>query len=967
MRLSRLVSVAVLALAAASPSQPPLHVFDGDSSMDRFGESVSGAGDVDGDGFADLVVGAPLDDNAGVDAGMVRVYSGRTGSALFSVDGTGVGDHLGWSVAAAGDVDGDGMADLVVGSRFDDDNGRDSGSACVLAGASGAIIHFFTGAAAGDQFGWSVAAAGDVDADGYADVIVGGPFADSSSTDAGVAHVYSGKTGALLHAFAGASANDQFGWSVAGVGDVDGDGMTDLAVGAPMEDGNGSDAGAAHVFSGGSGAALWGVSGDGAGDHLGWSVAAAGDVDGDLSPDLVVGAPHADSAAVDAGLAKVVAGSDGSIIHLVSGAASADHLGWSVGGGCDLDGDGYADIITGSPMHDGGGRDAGRAAIWSGATGQQLWVMHGSSSDGHLGWDVALSSDVNGDGYADAVLGLPGAGAGAARTGRAMVYGRAPYDQQAEQLFLQPASSPGAFGVDAQYVGDVNNDGVADYAIGAGQDAGLYGTVRVYSGADNSELHVFTGGAQNTQFGYSVGAAGDVDGDGYDDVLTGSQHWTSVFLQEGRATVWSGKTGAIIHQWSGVQATAHMGGALGGLGDIDNDGYGDVFIGSVKLNNNTGGVWAYSGKTGQRIYEVNGAQQGDWFGRHGATIGDINGDGVLDFAIGAPEVLVAPAAAPGYAAVLSGADGTQLWRFNGLFRDDKFGWVVAGPGDVDADGTPDILVGGHRFDPTGKIDAGMARVFSGATGQVLHHLEGEYSNDGFGQAVSGAGDVNGDGHADFLVGAPGADPGGMIGAGKAYLFSGSDGSLLQAFAGKNLLDGLGSSVLGLPDVSGDGFSDVVIGIPGDDSGGPQSGAAWVYHSQSHSEPGSFWSYGSACAGSNGKLPLISFGGRPVTGQSFDVKVSGGLPTTLAVLGFDSAQRQISLSAIGARSCVIWAIPSVTVPSGTGPSGSSKISVGVPAVPALVGAQLFTQWILADSYVTGLPLVFSNGGRVTVGR
>lgn len=962
-----LLPTLVLLATAALPAQKPLFVFDGDDSTDRFGESVSGAGDVDGDGFADVIVGAPLDDNRGTDSGMARVFSGKTGATLFSADGNSAGDHFGWSVAGAGDVDGDGFADVVVGSPFDDDNGQDSGSACVLSGATGAILYFFVGDAAGDQLGWSVAGAGDVNSDGFADLIVGSPLNDANGVDAGLAQVLSGKTGQPLHTFHGAGAGDHLGWAVDGAGDADDDGFDDLVVGAPMADRNGADSGVVRVLSGQSGQILWSADGDRPGDHFGWSVSSAGDADGDSNRDVVAGAPHADSNGADAGMARVMSGVDGTELCRVDGAAAGDNLGWAVAGCEDVNGDGVGDVVTGSPLHDSGGRDAGRATIWSAATGARLWVLDGDVADDHLGWSVGIAGDVNGDGYADAVVGLPRGGNNGAETGRVQVFGRRPYDRQSEHLFLSPAGTPGMFGVDTQYVGDVNMDGIADYAIGAGQDGGLRGTVRVFSGSDSSVIHTFTGGAPSTWFGHSIGRAGDVDGDGHADVLTGSQHWTSKYLQEGRATLWSGRTGGIIQQWSAMQPTAHMGGALGGLGDIDNDGWGDVFIGLIKANNNTGAVRVYSGQTGQQIYEVPGSQQGDWFGRHGAQVGDINGDGFLDYAIGAPEVLVAPSTGPGYAVVLSGADGQLIWRFDGLFRDDKFGWAVAGPGDVDGDGLGDIVVGGHRHDPLGKIDAGMVRVFSGGTGQVLYHYDGEFSNDGFGQAVNGAGDVNGDGHADFLVGAPGADPGGVIGAGKAYLYSGADGSLIQTFVGASLLDGLGGSLAGLPDVSADGFADVVIGIPGDDTNGRQSGAAWVYRSQAKRDPGSFWEYGSACLGSNGKLPLIGFEGRPVVAQSFGVSVAGGLPSTLAVLGIDSASQQIGLGFLGAPSCTAWSLPVIAVQTATDRDGRSNLTINVPNMPALAGAQVFMQWILRDAKVAPLPFVFSNGGRVTFGQ
>ena len=139
-----------------------LYNFEGDSARDGFGGSVSGAGDVNGDGFADLIVGAPFDDNNGSISGSARVFSGVDGSVLYDFDGDSAGDLFGGSVSSAGDVNGDGFDDLIVGANCDDNNGTRSGSARVFSGVDGSVLYNFNGDSADDGLGGSVSGAGDV-------------------------------------------------------------------------------------------------------------------------------------------------------------------------------------------------------------------------------------------------------------------------------------------------------------------------------------------------------------------------------------------------------------------------------------------------------------------------------------------------------------------------------------------------------------------------------------------------------------------------------------------------------------------------------------------------------------------------------------------------------------------------------------------------------------------------------------
>jgi len=418
---------------------------------------------------------------------------------------------------------------------------------------------------------------------------------------------------------------------------------------------------------------------------------------------------------------------------------------------------------------------------------------------------------------------------------------------QAQPLFHLQGDSPGDwFGYAVSDAGDVNGDGVPDFAVGAQQNKnGAHGTEpgysRIYSGVDGSILHTFLGDGTNPidglddHFGCAVSWIGDLDGDGHDEVFVGAFKDDNYGnFNSGMIRIFSGADGSLMHQDDGEAEGDRMGIFVRGTGDITGDGVPDYMMGVYKDDNtffNAGSIRVHSGADHSLVWMLDGQSYHALLGWSGDFVGDANGDGVGDFLAGAPWDDV-NGAETGSAWLFSGVDGSVLRHWDGTASHDAFGHAVCAAGDVDGDGRMDVAVGAIQSTYTGvETGPGYVRVFSGASGALLYEVSGDLPRDQLGFALACAGDVNQDGHADLLVGAPSGFSIGLANTGRpgyVRLFSGRDGSVLLELEGHAPDDLFGVGVARLRDLDGDGHGELIVGALQDDATQSRPGYAEVY-------------------------------------------------------------------------------------------------------------------------------------------
>ena len=331
-------------------------VFQVVMNLPGFAQSMDAVGDLDQDGCGDVVIGVPFLSSGGLQVGAAQVYSGKTGLLIFEFLGSLDGDAFGTAVAGVGDVNGDGWPDVAVGSPYGGPFGF--GKVQVFSGRNGLQLRNWTASSSG-RWGEVVSAAGDVNGDGFPDVLVGALAANNNS---GGALVLSGSNAQVLQQWSGTQGQSQFGFALADAGDLDGDGLSDIAVGAPLYNNRNSDEGTVYVYSGVTGNLLLRHKAFENGREYATSVAGAGDINGDGVGDLLVGSRKSDFAGQNSGCVDLVSGSDGALIHRWNGDSNGSQFGTSLDFGQDMNGDGTPDFVIGGEEE---ASNFGRAQVWS--------------------------------------------------------------------------------------------------------------------------------------------------------------------------------------------------------------------------------------------------------------------------------------------------------------------------------------------------------------------------------------------------------------------------------------------------------------------------------------------------------------------------------------------------------------------------------------------------------------------------
>jgi len=784
------------------------------------GAVVAPAGDVNRDGYADFLVCAPLWDQPGhIDAGAVFVFYGSASvpgsSPNVTLTDDVTGAQFGAAAATAGDVNGDQFADVVVGAPGFANGQANEGAVYVFHGSAGGLANVAAYTREGDEVnaraGAAVSAAGDVNADSFGDILVGMPGSSPGGhPDAGVAYVFKGSAGGIVTTpfvtIPGVVDSMEAGGGVALAGDMNVDGYADIMIGYPGDQGAGIHRGEVAFYKGGPAGIdptpILFLGGRGDYSRVGTAIATAGDLDGDGYADVLVGNALEPNVA-DAGSVTVYFGTFNGVTGITPllGTQAGEHLGASVATAGDFNGDGLAEVLAGCPDYDSGGSaKEGRVRSFIVGVNLPTQILNSpiiaSQPTTDFGYSLAILPHCDNNQFPAFLVGEAEYPDPAPNAGRVLLYhGNMPAVHLPEAQTYSAAAEDFYFGSVVADVGDVDRDGYTDFVItspgyGSGGLAER-GRALLYLGTGSGlspqvSPWVAEGEQAGEQFGLVIGSRGDVNGDGYADILVGANRWSDGAVnQAGKVWLYLGGPGGFgAASWSaqGTHANEYFGYAVA-MADLDGDGYSDAAISSQPGNQGSlaAGVRVYfGGPTGlstQPAYTIQPTPPVNSFGVTLAGVGDYDGDGVGDLLVGASEAFTHGAVFLYRGSPARSMPTAPYKSYVGPAGTASLGYALAGGGDLNGDGLGDFVVGAPNT-ATPEQSEGSLLVFLGRNSNLPLAPDTTYQsnldNQMLGSAIAPLGDVNADGFADIVAGAPG-------GTGRVYIYFGGGQGCSQKF------------------------------------------------------------------------------------------------------------------------------------------------------------------------------------------
>jgi len=779
-----------------------------------FGYTMAYVGDTNGDTYGDVIVGAPFFDSGLTDQGKVFLFKGSaTGlesTPSWSYVCTKANCQLGYSLDGAGKVNNDAYYDFVIGAPYYTNGQTNEGAVFIFHGSA-------TGPAAtpnrtiesniaNAKFGMSVSGGAKFNSDKYSDIAVGAPTYSVDHTNQGAVFVYwgsaSGITTTVRNTIKSSVAYAQMGSTVKVLGDVNGDGYSDLIISSPSEANGQANEGRVRLYhasaSGLSNTAVWTGEINVVDAYLGETIAAA-DINHDGKTDLIVGAPRYTNTYTAQG-AVFVYYSNGVSFGSSPDVSFYGQSDWEYfGGGLqsgDINGDSFAEVIVSALLYDGTNTDEGKVYIFYGTSyGVETtarWTKVGGSNEAWFGQAIAVG-DINGDATPDLLI-------------------SSAYESNGETY-----------------------------------EGKIYEFRGIQRGLNTVYAQRFNVSQASSQFGFSVAAAGDVNGDSYDDLIVGAYNYDNGQTNEGRAFLFYGTSTGLnttpAWTYENNQASATLGYAVDGNCDVNNDGYKDVIIGSNLFDNgqtNEGRAYVFHGSSSGLPATPNWTTESNktsaQYGKAVACAGDVNNDNYDDVLIGAPNfqnTLANEGKVFLYKGSATGLSTTAAWSFVGAQNGANAGTAVSSAKDTNNDGYDDIIIGAPNYDNT-LTNEGAAFVFLGtATNPAATPNWTKYGGVAsalYGWSVSYAKKLNNDNYGDIIIGAPGykktltAEGGVFIYYGSA---TGPESTFLAAYGGQTSAN-FGRCVRSAGDVDGDGYNEVIVSAPLYDNGQTNEGATYIF-------------------------------------------------------------------------------------------------------------------------------------------